>query len=131
MQHKVVITGATGMVGKGVLLECLDSSKVAIVLAINRTTLNIKHQKLKEILIDDFFNMNEIEEDLKGYDACFFALGISSAGVSEDKYKKITYELTMNFAQVFLNNSKNSVFCYVSRCRNRYYRKRAYQLGKN
>jgi uncharacterized protein YbjT (DUF2867 family) len=114
MQHKVVITGATGMVGKGVLLECLDSSKVAIVLAINRTTLNIKHQKLKEILIDDFFNLNEIEEDLKGYDACFFALGISSAGVSEDKYKKITYELTMNFAQVFLNNSKNSVFCYVT-----------------
>ena len=91
MQHKVVITGATGMVGKGVLLECLDSSKVASVLAINRTSLNIKHQKLKEILIDDFFNLNEIEEDLKGYDACFFALGISSAGVSEDKYKIITY----------------------------------------
>ena len=111
---KVIITGSSGMVGMGVLLECLDSSEVSEVLVVNRATINITNPKMREILIDDFFDLDSIAKDLNGYDACFFCLGTSSVGKSEAAYTKITYDLTINFAKSFLAQSRNSVFCYVS-----------------
>lgn len=114
MSQKVVITGTTGMVGKGVLLECLDSDKISEVLIVNRSSLNIEHPKLKEILVSDFFNLENIKQDLKNYDACFFCLGTSAVGKSEEDYSKITYDLTINFANTFIDQNPNSVFCYVS-----------------
>lgn len=111
---KVIITGAGGMVGQGVLLECLDSPKISKVLVINRSTLNINHPKLMEVLIPDFFKLDSVRQNLNGYDACFFCLGTSSFGKSEASYKRITYDLTLNFARLFLSQNSNSVFCYVS-----------------
>ena len=114
MGIRVVITGSSGMVGKGVLLECLDSAKVEAVLVVNRSSIHLEHPKLKEILVEDFFDLEGIKNDLSGYDTCFFCLGTSSAGKSEASYTKITYDLTMYFAQAFLEQNKESVFCYVS-----------------
>jgi len=111
---KVIITGSSGMVGKGVLLECLDSPIISEVLIVNRTALNITNPKLTEVLISDFLELKSIKQDLIGYDACFFCLGTSSLGKSEEVYNNITYDLTMNFAQSFLAQNDNSVFCYVS-----------------
>ena len=111
---KVVITGTSGMVGKGVLLECLDSEFVKQILIINRRSIGIDHPKLKEVLIDDFFHLEEIKSDLTGYDACFFCLGTSAIGKSEEEYTKITYDLTINFAQTFLEQNAQSSFIYVS-----------------
>lgn len=102
------------MVGKGVLLECLESSDVESVLVINRHNLNIKHQKLKEIIHTDFFNLSSIIEHLKGYNTCFFCLGVSAAGLSEEEYHHITYDLTVNFAQTILELNPELNFCYVS-----------------
>ena len=75
MKIKAIITGSTGMVGKGVLLECLENKNVESVLVINRTPVNMKHEKLVEIIPNDFYNLENIEEQLKGYDACFFFSG--------------------------------------------------------
>ena len=77
---KVIITGSTGMVGKGILLECLESPHIEEVLIINRTSLSMNHPKLKEILLKDFMQIKTLKEDLKGYDACFHSMGISSLG---------------------------------------------------
>ncbi len=114
MAYRVVITGTTGMVGKGVLLECLDHHLVESVLLINRSSAKIQHPKVKEVLIKDFFDLSSIKEELNGYDACFFCLGVTSVGQSEENYSKITHDLTLNFANVFIENNKESVFCYVS-----------------
>lgn len=111
---KVLITGSTGMVGKAVLYECLESNLIEEVLVVNRTKLNLKNPKLKEIIQHDFFNLNEIEPDLKDYDACFFCLGVSSIGMKEDKFTKFTYDLTINFAESFLKQNPSSIFNYVS-----------------
>ena len=80
---KVIITGATGMVGKGVLLECLDSQKISAVLSISRTSLAMNHPKLKEILLQDFTNVDSIQDKLSGYDACFYCMGVSAVGMNE------------------------------------------------
>ena len=114
MKIKAIITGATGMVGKGVLLECLKSDQVASVLIINRRPINMQHPKLKEIIHKDFFNLDPIKDQLKGYNACYFCLGISSFRMSEEDYTRITYDLTMNFAKAVLESNKNLTFCYVS-----------------
>lgn len=111
---KVIITGSSGMVGKGVLLECLESSKIAEVLAVNRKPLLLKNPKLKEVLIDNFFEFDAIKQEMKGYDACFFCIGTSAVGKKEEEYHKITYDLTINFAKAFLDQNINSIFCYVS-----------------
>ena len=76
MGYKVIITGTTGMVGKGVLLECMDHPLIESVLLVNRSSANIQHPKVKEVLIKDFFDLSAIKEDLRGYEACFFCLGI-------------------------------------------------------
>ena len=111
---KVIITGSTGMVGEGVLLECLSNPEVESVLAINRKSNGISHPKLKEILHEDFFNLDSIKSDLEGYDACFFCLGISSVGVNKDDYFKMTYLLTMNFAQTLSQLNPEMTFNYIS-----------------
>lgn len=114
MKLKVILTGATGMVGKGVLLECLDSPDVESVLAVNRHPLGLLHPKLKEVLVSDFFDLTPVEKDLAGYNACFFCLGVSSAGMSEEKYSHLTYDLTMGFAQVVARLNPGLTFVYVT-----------------
>jgi len=102
------------MVGWGVLLECLESPLVESVLVINRQSIDIKHDKLKEIIHSDFFDLSAIESELTGYNACFFCLGVSSAGLSEQDYYRLTYELTLNFAKIVSVLNKDMIFCYVS-----------------
>ena len=114
MGYKIILTGATGMVGKGVLLECMDAPEIEQVLLVSRRTAGINHPKVREILVQDFFDLSAIEEDFKGYDACFFCLGITSIGETEASYRRITYDLSLNFARSFIKYNENSIFCYVS-----------------
>jgi hypothetical protein len=114
MKIKSIIMGSTGMVGKGVLLECLDNPSVESVLVINRTSCSIKHPKLKEIIHTDFFNFHSLQHELSGYNACYFCLGVSSLGKSEQEYRKITFELTLDFAKALLKSGPELTFCYVS-----------------
>src|SRR5580692_1726115 len=100
MKIKAIITGATGMVGEGVLLECLNHPDVELVLVINRKPGGVSHPKLREIIHSDFFNLAPVEQELIGFNACFFCLGVSSVGMSIDDYKHITYDLTLNLAQL-------------------------------
>ncbi len=111
---KIIITGATGMVGKGALLECLESEEVEEVLLVSRRSVEMDHPKLKELLIEDFFNLIQIKNQLSGYDACFFSLGISAMGKSEEEYSRITFELTMSFANTLLVLNPEMTFIYVS-----------------
>ena len=111
---KVIIFGATGMVGQGVLLECLDHPEVAAILAVGRSSSGIDHPKLEELLHQDFFAYSAIESDLAGYDACFFCLGVSAAGMSEEQYHRLTYELTLSAAETLVRLNPSMTFCYVS-----------------
>jgi uncharacterized protein YbjT (DUF2867 family) len=111
---KVIITGATGMVGEGVLLECLDNDLVAEVLIISRRHYEMRHRKLKELLVPDFLKLDDFAENIKGYDACFFCAGVSSVGKKEDQFRHLTYDTTMAFAQSLLRVNENMVFTYVS-----------------
>lgn len=114
MKLKVIITGSTGMVGKGVLLECIDSPEVEQILVINRSPVGITHPKLKEIIHKDFFDWSGIREQLHGYNACFFCMGVSSVGMNEADYRRMTYELTLGFAKELLAKNNDMTFCYVS-----------------
>jgi hypothetical protein len=109
-----IITGSTGMVGEGVLHECLQHPDVESILVVNRKPCGITHPKLKEIIHMDFFDLLPIEFDLSGYNACFFCAGASSVGMKEPEYARITYELTMNFAQTLSKLNADMTFCYVS-----------------
>lgn len=111
---RAIITGATGMVGEGVLHECLLDPQVEAVLIINRKPSGITHPKLKEIIHRDFFDFSAIENQLTGYNACFFCLGVSSVGVKEDVYFKVTYTLTMHVAETLSPLNTGMTFCYVS-----------------
>lgn len=111
---KAIITGSTGMLGKGVLLECLESPHVESVLVINRHTVGLKHEKLEEIIHTDFHDLSSIKELLAGYNTCFFCLGVSATGLSEKEYSHITYDLTLNFAQTLLSLNPEIIFCYIS-----------------
>ncbi len=111
---KVIITGSTGMVGRGVLLECLDDDRVVAVLAVNRRPLDIQHPRLTEIILNDFGNPGPIRDELKGYDACFFCMGVSSVGMDEKGYTRLTYHLTTCFADVLKELNPGMVFNYVS-----------------
>ncbi len=117
MDHKklsVILTGATGMVGEGVLEECLANPLVERVLIVNRKPADVTHPKLTEIVHKDFFDLSAIEGQLTGYNACFFCLGVSSVGMKEPEYHKLTYELTMHVGQTLSKLNKDMVFCYVS-----------------
>jgi hypothetical protein len=112
--NKVIITGATGMVGKGVLLECLDHRTISEVLVIGRNPLGMEHPKLKELIHKDFSSFSEVRKQLLGYDACFFCLGVSAAGLSEEQYKNITYNYTLTLAQSLYGINPLMTFNYVS-----------------
>ena len=112
---KAIITGATGMVGKGVLLECLDHEQVSEVLVIGRNPVDVKHPKLKELIHKDFSNFSGISAEFKGYDACFFCMGVSSVGMKEADYKRLTYDLTLALARELVRlNPEEMTFTYVS-----------------
>lgn len=111
---RAIITGTTGMVGEGVLHECLQNPLVEAVLIINRRTAGITHPKLKEIIHADFFNLAPIAQQLTGYNACFFCLGVSSIGMKEPAYYRVTYTLTMHVAETLSRQNPGMVFCYVS-----------------
>jgi uncharacterized protein YbjT (DUF2867 family) len=114
MKIKVIITGVTGMVGEGVLQECLNHSDVEQILVINRKPCGVSHPKLSEIIHKDFYDLSAIENQLAGFNACFFCLGVSSVGMAEEDYFKITYTLTINFAETLAKLNPEMIFCYIS-----------------
>ena len=114
MKLKAIVTGATGMVGEGVLLECLNHPEVEQVLAINRRPGGVSHPKLREVIQQDFFKLGPIEQELAGYNACFFCLGVSSVGISAEEYRRMTYDLTLNLAQLLARLNSELSFCYVT-----------------
>jgi hypothetical protein len=114
MKIKAIICGATGMVGEGVLLECLRHPDVAQVMVINRRPGGVAHPKLREIIHGDFFDLTPIESQLTGYNACFFCLGVSSVGISPEQYKHLTYDLTLNVGRLLARLSPEMTFCYVT-----------------
>ena len=114
MKIKAIITGASGMVGEGVLYECLENNDVEEILVIGRRSCGYTHPKLKEIVHSDMYNLSSIEDQLEGYDACFFCLGTSSVGKKEPEFTKVTYDLTMHFATTLSKLNPGMTFCYVS-----------------
>jgi hypothetical protein len=111
---RVIITGASGMVGEGVLYECLNHSSIEEVLVVGRKPCGHTHPKLKEIIHSDFLNLSAIESQLVNYNACFFCLGVSSVGMKEPEFKRLTYDLTMNFAGTISKINPGMTFCYIS-----------------
>ncbi|MBE2227403.1 MAG: epimerase [Ignavibacteria bacterium] len=117
MSINIILTGATGMVGEGVLLECLDNSAVGSVLVVGRRPCGITHQKLAELVVKDLAALSPAESTiLAGYGACFFCAGVSSVGKKEAEYSKLTYNMTINFAEEYkkVNPDMPQTFCYVS-----------------
>jgi len=114
MKIKVIITGSTGMVGEGVLHECLLHPDIEKVLVINRRPCNVVHPKLSEIIHDNFFALSEAEDQLYGYDACFYCLGVTSLRMKEADYYRYTYTLTLDIAQRLARLNPRMIFCYVS-----------------
>jgi hypothetical protein len=111
---RAIITGTTGMVGEGVLHECLQHPDVEKVLVINRKPCGVSHPKLIEILHNNFLDLSSIEPQLVPYNACFFCLGVSSIGLKEAEYTRLTYELTLHMATMLSRLNPEMVFCYVS-----------------
>jgi uncharacterized protein YbjT (DUF2867 family) len=111
---KVILFGATGMVGQGVLRECLLDGDVETVLTVGRSSTGQQHAKLQEIISPDLFDLSPIESRLAGYDACFFCLGVSAAGMKEDDYRRLTYDLTMSVARTLVRLNPGMTFIYVS-----------------
>ncbi len=111
---KILIFGATGMVGQGVLRECLLDPDIQLVQTLGRSATGMKHSKLREIVHSDLFRYTEIEADLRGFDACFFCLGVSSGGMSEPQYERLTYGITMAAAETLSGLNSNMTFIYVS-----------------
>ena len=111
---KVILFGATGMVGQGVLQECLRSGEVEGVLSIGRRASRQQHAKLREIVHQDFADFFEIEREFSGYDACFFCLGVSSVGMKEPDYRWVTYEFALAAAQTLARLNPGMTFIYVS-----------------
>lgn len=110
---KVIITGTTGMIGEGILLECLKMPEITEILSVSRKPTGKVHPKLKEYLVPDFLTLSADDQQLKGYDACFFCAGISSVGISKPDYERISYDTTMQFARATGPNPAMS-FVYVS-----------------
>jgi len=114
MRIKAIITGSTGMVGEGVLHECLLHPDVESVLVINRRPCMVQHQKLKEILHQDFSDFSPIEKELTGYNAGYFCMGVSSVGMKEETYRHLTYDLTLSLARLLAKLNPDMTLCYVS-----------------
>jgi uncharacterized protein YbjT (DUF2867 family) len=111
---RIILLGATGMVGSGVLLECLEDPGISRVLVLGRQSVGLQHPKLEERLHQDFLNIEALRPNLRGYDACFFCLGVSASGMKAATYEALTYTLTLHVAQVLLDENPSLVFCYVS-----------------
>jgi uncharacterized protein YbjT (DUF2867 family) len=111
---KVILFGATGMVGQGVLRECLMDPGVESVLAVGRSPTGQTHPKLRELRHDNFTDFSAIESELTGYDACFFCLGVSSIGMDEARYRHLTYDLTLAAARTLAKLNPSMVFVYVT-----------------
>ncbi|HUX96187.1 MAG TPA: NAD-dependent epimerase/dehydratase family protein [Bacteroidales bacterium] len=114
MKIRAIITGSTGMVGEGVLEECLSHPDVEKVLVINRSSCGVNHPKLTEILHTNFLDITAIADQMTGYNACFFCLGVSSVGMKKADYHRLTYTLTMHIAEILANQNPGMTFCYVS-----------------
>ncbi|GGF07343.1 NAD-dependent epimerase/dehydratase family protein [Hymenobacter cavernae] len=114
MKIKAIVTGATGMVGEGVLHECLNHPEVEQVLSVSRRPSGVTHPKLREIVYADFQDLTPIQDQLTGYNACFFCLGVSSVGMKQPEYRRLTYDLTLHFAETLLPRNPDLTFCYVS-----------------
>lgn len=110
----VALFGATGMVGQGVLRECLLDPRVDRVVSIGRRSSGLHHAKLREIVQEDLLDLSTIESQLGGLDACFFCLGVSSAGMTEENYRRVTYDLTLAAASTLSKMNPNMTFIYVS-----------------
>lgn len=111
---RVIITGASGMVGEGVLHECLNSPHVEHVVVLGRKPCGHKHPKLTEIIHSDFLDITPIADQLQNYNACFFCLGVSSIGLSEQEYVTLTHTLTLHVAEILARQNPDMTFCYVS-----------------
>lgn len=111
---KAIIFGATGMIGSGVLRACLDDPDVSAVLAVLRTPSGVTHPKLRELIHKDFYDYSAIQGELAGYNACFFTLGVTSLGLDEAAYTRVTYDLTVAAAEALLKANPGMSFCYVS-----------------
>ncbi len=111
---KVIITGASGMIGKGVLLECLDHPEVTEVLSIGRRSLEINHPKLRELIHKDFSEFESVADKLRGYDACYHCMGVSAAGMNEEQYTVMTYDYSIALAKVLHRVNPEMTFTYVS-----------------
>jgi uncharacterized protein YbjT (DUF2867 family) len=111
---KVLLFGATGMVGQGVLRECLLDADVTAVLSISRSATGRRDDKLREIIVRDVSDLSSIAHELTGFDACFFCLGVSSAGMNEPDYRRLTFDLTMSIARTLAPKNPQMTFVYVS-----------------
>ncbi|MDF2960847.1 MAG: epimerase [Paenibacillus sp.] len=111
---KVLLFGATGMVGQSVLRECLLDPDIIMVQTVGRNATGQQHEKLHERVHPNLLDLSGIERDLSGFEACFFCLGVSSAGMTEEKYLAITYDITMTAAQTLAKLNPGMTFIYVS-----------------
>jgi len=111
---KVILFGATGMVGQGVLRECLLDAEVTQLLVVGRHATNRKHPKLRELVVPDLSNLASVEQQLAGFDACFFTLGTSAVGLSEAEYSRVTCDLTLAVARTLVRLNPGMTFIYVS-----------------
>jgi len=111
---KVLLFGASGMVGRGVLRECLLDPGVESVLSVGRSATGQRSEKLEEVVLSDLANLTPIEDRLRGHDACFFCLGVSSAGMSEADYRRTTFDLTVAVAQTLSRLNPALTFAYIS-----------------
>ncbi len=111
---RVIVFGATGMIGQGVLRECLLDRDVEVVLAIGRSATGRRHEKLHELVQEDLSDFSALKSQLTGYDACFFCLGVSSAGMTEEAYHRVTHDLTLAAANALVARNAGMTFVYVS-----------------
>src|SRR5258705_9648781 len=109
---KVIVFGATGMVGQGVLRECLIAPDVTSILVVGRSPIEQTHPKLREIIHQDFTDFSPVEAEFAGYDACFFCLGVSSSGLAEAAYRRITYDFTLAAATAMTRVNPGMTFVY-------------------
>jgi uncharacterized protein YbjT (DUF2867 family) len=110
----VLLFGATGMIGQCVLRECLSDSDVHVVQTVGRTATGMQHPKLREIVHQDLWHYEAIEPDLSGFDACFFCLGVSSAGMKEEEYERVTFGITIAAAETLCYLNPHMTFVYIS-----------------
>lgn len=111
---KLILFGATGMIGEGALIECLKDPDVREVLAVVRRPTGRSHDKLRELVHADFLDYSAVEAQLRGYDACLFCLGIASSGMTEADYRRITYDFSMSAGKVLVRLNPQMRLCFIS-----------------